>query len=468
MIAFQDDKLAIFGSPIDQGAVDQIENVMRDERAIRGALMADHHLGYSMPIGGVVAYDGAISPSGVGYDIACGNKAVRTNLNIANFGFDNDNVAGTGTYFLERNHTLYNIFAPFMMNIRQTISFGIGRTSGENIDHALFDNPIWTEIERLSPGLKHKAEQQLGTVGSGNHYVDVLFDVEDGQIWVANHFGSRGLGHTIATGFLNLAANKEFGAKGKDEEEPTVIDTDTDLGQFYIEAMNLAGEYAYAGRDYVADQVVSLLGAKSEFEVHNHHNFAWLEDGEWVIRKGATPLTTEPAFIGGSMGDDSVIVRGIYAHGPGNGAGSVYDIGNIGSAPHGAGRVMSRTQAAGKLRKMWYCHNQNCTLEPFRHVGENGGENAHPGSICPECGHRSIRKRRMRDTSTAQIDWKSVRDSLRARGIVVLGAGADEAPGVYKNLDDVLGAHSNIEILHRLRPIGVVMAGENEFDPYKD
>lgn len=450
--------LNIFGNPVDQGAVEQIENCLRDDRAVQGALMADHHKGYSMPIGGVIAYEDAISPSGVGFDIACGNKAVKTNLNLSDFGF-NRAPAGTGTYLLEQARTQINTFKPFMRQIQKDVSFGIGRTSGENVDHPLFDNLFWTELEKLAPGLKHKAEQQLGTVGSGNHYVDLLYDVEDGQIWVANHFGSRGLGHTIATGFMNLAKNEDFKAHLAESEDPTVIDANTDLGQAYIEAMNLAGEYAYAGRDYVADQVLRILGATSEFEVHNHHNFAWLENDHWVVRKGATPLTNQPAFIGGSMGDDSVIVQRKHGVDP------VIGHQSIGSAPHGAGRVMSRTAAAGKLRKMWYCGNRNCDFEPFHLPGNV--MTPYAKNRCPKCDI-PLRKGRMRDISTAKIDWPAVRYSLEQQGIVVLGAGADEAPGVYKKLADVLDAHPNIEVLHRLRPLGVVMAGADEIDPYKD
>jgi tRNA-splicing ligase RtcB len=455
------------GEP-DAGAVEQMKTVMADERAIKGALMADHHLGYSMPIGGVVAYENAVSPTGVGFDIGCGNKAVRTNLNLGDFDlhvYDRDQEPGPGA-FVPRQ--IYDTFKPFMRIVQKKVSFGMGRSNPKPVDHELFDHDIWNEIEKtFGRGLKDKARAQLGTVGSGNHYVDLLVDEEDGQLWIANHFGSRGLGHTIASGTMMIAAGV------RDSEAPVVLNTDTDFGQFYVEAMELAGDYAYAGRDYVAQQVLDIFGAESTFEVHNHHNFAWLEDGLWVVRKGATPLTFEPAFIGGSMGTNSVIVRAKpvvdhFTDGRTVPTGEIMSIGALDSAPHGAGRSMSRTQAAGKLRKMWYCNNRNCNLKPFRHVGGKGGENAHPGSICPECGHRTIRKRRMRDESTAQVDWSSVRYSLEQRGITVLGAGADEAPEVYKDIHDVLNSHYNIEVLNYLRPIGVVMAGADEFDPYKD
>jgi tRNA-splicing ligase RtcB len=413
-----------------------------------------------MPIGGVIRYRDAISPSGVGYDIACGNKAVRTNLNLDDFG----GPGGDGPYQLGMSPSWeHRMIKPFMQQIQKTVSFGIGRSSGENVDHPLFDYPVWSEIDRqFGDGLKHKARQQLGTVGSGNHYVDVLVD-ESGDIWVANHFGSRGLGHTIASGFMAASAGNDFTARVK--EGPSVISTDTDLGAFYIEAMRLAGDYAYAGRDYVADQVVRILGATVEEEIHNHHNFAWLEDGLWAVRKGATPLTRDLAFIGGSMGDVSVIVRGKHDPLVVNDE-LTLDIGALRSAPHGAGRTMSRTKAAGKLRKMWYCNNRNCEFKPFR--GEHGNSTSgYPGGKCPECT-LPLRKGRIRDTSEAVIDWPSVRQLLEQNGIVVLGAGADEAPGVYKDLRSVLASHPNIEVVHELHPIGVVMAGADEFDPYKD
>lgn len=423
------------GMTPDEGAIKQMKNVMSDERAVKGALMADHHKGYSMPIGGVVAYEDAVSPTGVGFDIGCGNKAVRTSLNMRDFGLDIFPEMEVAPKQYEEARKFINAFKPYMRNIQKKVSFGLGRSSGKNIDHELFDDDRWFFIRQNFPGLEEKARQQLGTVGSGNHYVDLLVDENDGQIWIANHFGSRGLGHTIASGFMAAAANQGFTDRVPESENAVVLPTDTDLGNAYIGMMQLAGDYAYAGRDYVADQVLKILGAKSTFEVHNHHNYAWKENGLWVVRKGATPLTNEPAFIGGSMGDISVIVRGVTERHIHDGSYPVEDIGNLGSAPHGAGRVMSRTKAAGKFKK----------------VKTTSGK-----------------KIRVRDASTGAINWPEVRSSLEQQGIVVLGAGADEAPGVYKNLSDVLKAHDNIEVLHTLRPLGVVMAGEDTHDPYKD
>lgn len=470
------------GEQADAKALAQMEMVMADERVIAGALCADHHLGYSMPIGGVVAYDGAISPSGVGFDIGCGNKAVRTNL-------QRNDLMGVGA---GRRWTIN----PLMDEIQNRISFGMGRSNPHPIDHELFDEyrgPLG-ELDRLSKryALSQKARAQLGTVGGGNHYVDVLAD-EDGWVWIACHFGSRGLGHTIATGFLNLAANKPFSAHGKEQEEPTVLPVDSDLGAFYLEAMHLAGAYAYAGRDYVIDQVLGILGVQADLEVHNHHNFAWLENGLWVIRKGATPLTREPAFIGGSMGDGAVIVVGrrdssLGEESLGAGASTVVDIGALGSAPHGAGRVMSRTQAAGKQKRStrYGCTSRDCDffMSPQEHdkaIREVDPAERERGVPCPaEHGpvlrgavNRDVTPRLRKFTHLEKVrdgvvDWPNVQAELRARNIELRGGDADEAPEVYKNLDAVIAAHSNIEVLHRLVPLGVVMASAGVFDPYKD
>jgi len=131
------------------------------------------------------------------------------------------------------------------------------------------------------------ARNQLGTVGSGNHYVDLFTDEED-RVWIGVHFGSRGLGHKTATHFLKAA-----GASDGMDVEPCVLSTDSDLGAEYLEAMRLAGDYAYAGRDWVCGRVAQILGAPIVEEVHNHHNYAWREEHEgeqlWVVRKGATP-----------------------------------------------------------------------------------------------------------------------------------------------------------------------------------
>lgn len=382
--------IPVWGDPVEADALRQIQVCAKG--AFGAALMADHHVGYSMPIGGVVAYVDAVSPSGVGYDIACGNKAVRLDVPA-------DEVKTR--------------IKPIMDDIARTIAFGIGRTNPIRVDHELFDGESW----KLKPAnsLKEMAHAQLGTVGSGNHYVDIFID-EENHVWVGVHFGSRGFGHKVASYFM-----KEGGGSDGMHVPPVVFSTKSALGEDYVPLMALAGRYAYAGRDAVCAHVAKLLGAKIVEEVHNHHNFAWKEkhDGQevWVVRKGATPaFPGQKGFVGGSMGDISVILEGVESP---DSKKSLY------STIHGAGRVMSRTQAAGKRR----------------------GRHRSGGAI----------------TRQMMMEW------VKGKGVELRGAGTDESPHCYKRLPEVLQHHaSTVRVLHTLTPIGVAMAGENELDPYRD
>jgi tRNA-splicing ligase RtcB len=195
--------------------------------------------------------------------------------------------------------------------------------------------------------------------------------------------------------------------------------------------MQLAGEYAYVGREWVARRVVQMLGGQEEDLVHNHHNFAWKEKHHGsdliVIRKGATPaFPGQRGFVGGSMGDDAVIIEGASN----DASGDVGEIqaGALFSTVHGAGRVMSRTEAAGK-----------------RHWRTRAVKK--PGRI----------SREMLDS------W------IRSKGVILRGGGLDESPHVYRRLPEVLDAQGpTVKVIHTLRPLVVVMAGENELDPYKD
>lgn len=211
---------------------------------------------------------------------------------------------------------------PQIMNqIASKISFGMGRVNDEPVDHELFDDPDWAVYAAIGKQehdkLKALARQQLGTVGSGNHFVDLFEETATGRLWAANHFGSRGFGHKTASGFLNLAAGREFLGKAPGEhmdQPPVLLKLDSELGDMYERAMKLAGRYAYAGRDYVIQQVLSILGAKADFTVHNHHNFAWKEEHEGkqtiVVRKGATPSAPgQLGFIGGSMEISRLLYR---------------------------------------------------------------------------------------------------------------------------------------------------------------
>lgn len=400
------DGIPVWGEPL-LNAVEQMKNCMRPENgACKAALMADHHLGYAVPVGGVIAYRDAISPSGVGFDIACGNKAVLTD---ATLGVD----------------VKPDEIGKLMDDVVRTISFGIGRINNEPVDHPLFDDPAW-DIPAAA-ALKDKARAQLGTVGSGNHYVDIFHD-HDGRIWIGVHFGSRGFGHGIATHYIRAG-----GGTDGINVDPVVLDAKSDLGREYIACMNLAGRYAYAGRDWVCERVAKILGAKIVDEVHNHHNFAWLEGGHlgdfdqskplWVVRKGATPaFPKQRGFVGGTMGENSVILEG---------AGITQDSGpSMFSTVHGAGRIMSRTQAAGKRR--W-------------------------------------KKGKLVTLSEGLVKPEMMRDWLDKAGVELRGGGLDEAPQAYKRLDEVLAAQGDtIKVLHTLTPIGVAMAGAGEVDPYKD
>ena len=404
----------VWGEPLDN-AVAQILNCAGEAEAV--ALMADHHLGYSVPIGGVVAYRDKLNPAGVGYDIACGNKAVRLDIPAS-----------------EVKSNIHTI----MDDVWRTISFGIGRKNKERVDHRLFDDdPAWRLP--VAQNLKKLAAEQLGTVGSGNHYVDIFEDEKD-RIWIGVHFGSRGLGHRLATYFMKAADRERVGQQepaptGKKRSRrrrsaldvvPSLLAFDSNLGQEYLACMQLAGRYAYAGRDWVCNRVAKLLGAKVVEEVHNHHNFAWKEEhrGEslWVTRKGATPaFPGQKGFVGGSMGDISVVLEGVD---------SQESRMALFSTVHGAGRLMSRTQAAGRIR---------------------------------------YRKGRKVQVKAGQINREQMLDSVKRIGATLRGAGTDEAPQAYKRLPEVLEHHRNtIRILHTLRPLGVAMAGEDEYDPYRD
>src|SRR2546421_2756104 len=313
-----DPKTKIFGEH-DPATIKQIETCVATG-GDRGVLCADGHKGYAQPIGGVVAYKDKISLSGVGFDIACGNLAILTDAKRQEIAPKIDKI---------------------MDDVVQEISFGIGRKSKTRVEHELFEDPAW----QLKPigDLKSTAAEQLGTVGGGNHYVDIFADQQD-RVWVGVHFGSRGLGHKTATHFLKAAGGKD----GMDVP-PTVVDEASPLGEDYIAGMTLAGRYAYAGREAVARHVVrGILRANVVEEVHNHHNFAWREkhDGRqyWVVRKGATPaFPGQKGFVGGSMGDDAVIIEGVDS---GTSREALF------STVHGAGRIMSRTAAKGKFVKI--------------------------------------------------------------------------------------------------------------------
>lgn len=379
----------------DDKTIGQMERCLTVGSAVKGVICADGHLGYAHPIGGVVAYSDHISVSGVGFDIACGNMAVKLDTK-----FDD----------------LKASVATIMDDIVRIVSFGVGRTNDERVDHDLFDSPLWGESIGANQ-LKEMARQQLGTVGSGNHYVD-LFEGEDGHVWIGVHFGSRGLGHKITTKHLEL-----LDAKDGMEVDPTLVEVDSDIGRSYLAGVTLGGLYAYAGREWVVERVRQIIGGNVLDTVHNHHNFVWKENHNgqdvWVVRKGATPaFPGQRGFVGGSMGDNAVILEGVD---------TPESAENLYSTVHGAGRLYGRMDAKGKKSKdgTW--------------------------------------KRKPRFTREEMDQW------LQSRGVVLRGGDIDESPMVYRRLPDVLASHGNtIKVLHTLRPFGVAMAGDGEFDPYKD
>ena len=389
-------EIKIFGTH-DDATLAQIRRSASHEAVVGAVLCADGHKGYGVPIGGVLAYDGHISPSAVGYDIGCGNKACRLDI--------------------PADEVRQNI-GTIMDDLWKTLDFGIGRKNSSDgpTDHELFDSDLWNR-SLLKP-LKQMAQGQLGTIGSGNHYIDLFVD-ELERVWVGVHFGSRGLGHKTASYFL-----KAGGATDNMDSAPLVLSLESELGQDYYEHMVLAGRYAYAGPDWVCDKVASLLGANVLETVHNHHNFGWREThggkDVMVVRKGATPaFPGQKGFVGGSMGDCSVILEGVNSD---ESAGALH------STVHGAGRAMSRTQARGKV-----------DYRTKRVIG--------PGLV----------------TRQMMLDW------IGKMGVELRGAGTDESPQAYKRLPEVLAHHEGtIRILHTLTPLGVAMAGEDEHDPFKD
>lgn len=367
----------------EAGTVTQMQNCLRYGPARAGVLCADGHLGYAQPVGGVVAYENAISISGVGFDIGCGNMAVKLDIPAS---------------------TWYGREMELAREIAGAVSFGVGRVNEERVEDALFDDDEAWKASGIED-YKTKARHQLGTVGSGNHYVDVMAG-GDGSLWIGVHFGSRGLGHTTATRFLKLAG----GVDGMNVP-PTVVGASTDLGQRYLAGMDLAGRYAYAGRAWVVERVRRITGGDVLDSVHNHHNFAWLEvhggASWWVVRKGATPaFPGQRGFVGGSMGDDCVILEGVESE---RSAAQLY------STVHGAGRLFGRKEAKRRFTK---------------------------------------------------AEWHTW---LNDRRVTVVGGDLDESPMAYRRLPDVLAFHADtVRVTDTLRPFVVVMAGAGEVDPWKD
>ncbi len=381
---------AVYGKEnIEPGATNQMDIAMRLPVTIGGALMSDAHQGYGMPIGGVLATENAIIPYGVGVDIGC-----RMALSI----FD-----------IPVGHLLENK-AKFKRELIAWTKFGSGNDwKGDEIaQHSVLDRAEFNATP-LIKSLQGKAAAQLGTSGGGNHFVewgiiefaetDTILNVPKGQyVALLTHSGSRGLGNILAGHYTKLA--KQLCKLPKEAADLAYFDINSAEGQEYWLAMNLAGDYASACHEVIHLRLAKAIGGQVLAKVENHHNFAWKEkwNGKDVIvhRKGATPASEGVmGIIPGSMVAPGFLVRGKGA------------TASINSASHGAGRLMSRTQAIKTIN---------------------------------------------RDA------WRKM---LQDNGVSLIGAGLDEAPMAYKNIETVMAAQSSlVDIVAKFTPKMVRMADD--------
>ncbi|MEM8567152.1 MAG: RtcB family protein [Bacteroidota bacterium] len=375
---------------IEQGALKQIETAMRLPVAKAGALMPDAHQGYGLPIGGVLATENALIPYGVGVDIGC--RMCMTIYDIP------------ASALNERKEDLKK------MLVRNT-KFGKA-TFKKPKDHAVLENKLFNEIPLIGQ-LKDRAATQIGSSGGGNHFVEFgITEIEDeeNEFGLANgkylallsHSGSRGFGANIAKHYTKLAM--ENCKLPQEARHLAWLDLNTELGQEYWLAMNLAGDYASACHHQIHDRIAVGLSATPLAQIENHHNFAWKEkdrNGDEIIvhRKGATPAGKDVlGIIPGSMTAPGFIVRGRG------------DEASINSASHGAGRAMSRTQAKNTLNK------------------------------------------------DAMIDH------INAAGVEVIGSGLDEAPMAYKDINKVMESQKDlVDIVGSFLPKIVRMCGDEKF-----
>jgi tRNA-splicing ligase RtcB len=376
-----------WGQDLEKQAIEQMENACRLPVAVAGALMPDAHLGYGLPIGGVLATENAIIPYAVGVDIACRMKLTVLDMPVDAFKGQRERLIKT---------------------LESETRFGIGAKFDKPHDHAVMDQDwnITTNVRNL----KEKARKQLGSSGSGNHFVEfgtVTLEQDDlglkagTYLALMSHSGSRGAGATIANYYSRLA--RELHPElPKQLQHLAWLDMDSEAGQEYWAAMNLMGDYAAANHDVIHREIAKSLRTKVLADIENHHNFCWRQelDGRevYVHRKGATPAHKgELGVIPGSMASPAYIVRG-----RGNEE-------SLHSASHGAGRAMSRKKA-----------NQNFT-------------------------------------------WSEVKKELRSKDVTLLSAGLDEVPGAYKDINEVMNAQSDlVDIVARFEPKIVKMAPAGE------
>jgi len=380
-----------WGEGLEPDAVQQMENACRLPISVAGALMPDAHVGYGLPIGGVLATQNAVVPFAVGVDIAC-----RMKLSVVDLPLEH----------LERKRE------QLIRAIEAETRFGVGAEFRNRRQHEVMDAD-WT-VSPVTKKLKDKAWAQLGTSGSGNHFVEFgeftlqepLKGLTPGKyVALLSHSGSRGTGAAVCDYYSRLAAEKRKELP-KELRKLAWLDLDTQEGREYWEAMQLMGRYAAANHALIHRHIVQHLGLEVLLDVENHHNFAWKEvhrlhgvEREVIVhRKGATPAAAGVlGVIPGSMAAPGFLVRG-----KGNAA-------SLNSAAHGAGRVMSRTRAENTL------------------------------------------------------DWKRVRQCLQERGVHLISAGLDEAPMVYKDIEQVMAAQADlVEVVGRFEPRLVKMAPSGE------
>jgi tRNA-splicing ligase RtcB (3'-phosphate/5'-hydroxy nucleic acid ligase) len=376
-----------WGTDLDANARQQMENACQLPVSVAAALMPDAHVGYGLPIGGVLATNNAVIPYAVGVDIAC-----RVKLTVLDLPTD----------WLRRHET------DLIRAIEAETRFGIGSEFKHRRTHPVMDAD-WS-VSPVTQRFRDKAAAQLGTSGSGNHFVEFgEFTVEKPQLGLEpgtyfallSHSGSRGTGAQVCDHYSRLAR-----AKHKDLPKKLSylawLDLDSADGQEYWAAMNLMGQYASANHQLIHKHIARHLGAGVLLDIENHHNFAWKErhGGRDLIvhRKGATPAGAGVlGVIPGSMASPTFVARG---------KGQPE---SLNSASHGAGRVMSRHQAK----------------ETF--------------------------------------NWKMVQPYLDERGVKLISAGLDEVPMVYKNIEEVMAAQTDlVEPLAKFFPRLVKMAPAGE------
>jgi len=382
----------IWGHGLEPDAVRQMTNACKLPIAAAGALMPDAHVGYGLPIGGVLATHNAVIPYAVGVDIACRMKMTVLDLPLATLVTDQSRLRSA---------------------IDRETRFGVGGEFKTRREHAVMDAD-W-RVTDLTARLKDRAWAQLGTSGSGNHFVefgeltvlDEAVGLPRGQyLALLSHSGSRGTGAQIADSYSKLA-RRMHPELPQELAYLAWLDLDSEAGQEYWAAMELMGRYAAANHALIHRHIVKALGAQVRLDVENHHNYAWRErhrlpDGttaEVVVhRKGATPAGAGVlGIIPGSMGTPGYVVRG-----KGSAA-------SLNSAAHGAGRRMSRTRAK------------------------------------------------------QLFTWEAARAFLRERGVTLMSAGLDEVPMAYKDIDEVMAAQRDlVEPLARFEPRLVKMAGGGE------